>query len=260
VVPEELWQLGEELGWSVELVWPTSGEAGTLDAILRRHSRSTKPVDEAPTQQLEVLLLRPTIASEKEPGWVDWEDFGNRPQSAAGVDLLPELRRSLRTSLPDFMVPAEFVLLDSIPLSSNGKVDRRALPPPVASRVDLGAEYQAPISPLERVVAGIWSDVLEVHPMGTLDDFYELGGHSLSATRIVSRVNDTFSMEVPLAAFFEHPNVTAFAELVQGLARQAGIDVDSVAEVILEVDRLSDDEVDRALAEADDMQTEAETP
>ena len=92
------------------------------------------------------------------------------------------------------MLPSTFMLLEAFPLTSSGKVDRRALPQPEALRPDLAKAFVAPRTAVEEVLAGIWADVLHVEKVGVYDDFFELGGHSLLATQVVSRVRDVFQI------------------------------------------------------------------
>ncbi|MEW5928157.1 MAG: non-ribosomal peptide synthase/polyketide synthase [Gemmatimonadota bacterium] len=125
-----------------------------------------------------------------------------------------ELRAGLRQRLPEHMVPGAFVLLESIPLTANGKVDRRALPAP--ERGSAGA-YAAPRTATEGVLAGIWAEVLRTERVGVLDNFFELGGHSLLATQVVSRVWEAFGVEVPLKALFEVPTVAGLAGRIEAL-------------------------------------------
>jgi len=118
-----------------------------------------------------------------------------------------ELRSHLQARLPDFMVPAAFVLLERFPLTPNGKVDRRALPQPVWE----SSTYVAPRTPLEETLAEIWGEVFGSKKMGVLDHFLELGGHSLSAIQILARVRDRLKIEVTLKQLFAHPTIAAFA-------------------------------------------------
>jgi acyl carrier protein len=113
------------------------------------------------------------------------------------------------------MVPAAFVFLDALPLTSNGKVDRRALPAPTYLRPELEQGFVAARNEVEEQLTGIWAEVLGLESVGIHDDFFELGGHSLLATQVISRVRETFDLEVPLSALFEGPTVAQLAEHVQ---------------------------------------------
>ncbi|HEU4453971.1 MAG TPA: condensation domain-containing protein, partial [Longimicrobium sp.] len=121
----------------------------------------------------------------------------------------------LASRLPDHMVPSAFVALDAIPLTANGKVDRRALPDPEPAADE---SHAAPRTPAEEVLAGIWANVLGMERVGAEDDFFLLGGHSLLATQVVSRVRQAFGAELPLRAIFEAPTVRRLAAHVEGLA------------------------------------------
>ncbi|HLM68307.1 MAG TPA: amino acid adenylation domain-containing protein, partial [Longimicrobium sp.] len=128
-----------------------------------------------------------------------------------------ELRAAIRRSLPEYMVPAAFVSLDALPLTANGKLDRKALPAP-----DFAADedaYVAPRTQAEGVLAGIVGEMLHVERVGVHDDFFALGGHSLLATRVVSRIREVFGVEMPLRALFEGPSVAELAERVEAIRR-----------------------------------------
>ncbi|RKH75197.1 amino acid adenylation domain-containing protein, partial [Corallococcus sp. AB045] len=122
------------------------------------------------------------------------------------------LRAHLKQLLPEYMVPAAFVPLDALPLTSNGKVDRKALPAPDASVLRASHAYEAPATPLEEKLAALWSEVLRVPTVGRTDNFFELGGHSLLATQLVARVRAALDVELPLRALFEAPTISALAE------------------------------------------------
>ncbi len=142
---------------------------------------------------------------------------------AEGADLAlrldpAALRRAVAAELPAPMVPAAFVILPALPLSPNGKVDRRALARLVPGRGEAPvnpSEAAAPRDAVEETLAGIWSGVLEIGAVGVHDDFFALGGHSLRATRVMSRVRKAFGVEVPLAALFAAPTVAGLAEIVR---------------------------------------------
>jgi amino acid adenylation domain-containing protein len=124
------------------------------------------------------------------------------------------LRRALRGRLPDFMVPSVFVVLDAMPVTPHGKLDRNALPLPPRSRPQLDAALIAPRSPVEKKLAQIWADVLSLDEVGIHDNFFDLGGHSLSATRIVSQVIKHFELEIPPKALFQSPTVAEMAAVI----------------------------------------------
>ncbi|HEX9938624.1 MAG TPA: amino acid adenylation domain-containing protein, partial [Longimicrobium sp.] len=128
------------------------------------------------------------------------------------------MREHLRRALPEYMVPSAFVLLDEMPLSPNGKVDRKALPAP--ERAEGEDACVAPRTPVEEVLAGIWAEVLRLERVGAHDNFFELGGHSLLATRVVSRVRQIFAIELPLRALFEGPTLAEMAKAVEDERRR----------------------------------------
>ena len=160
----------------------------------------------------------PTTRCARFPGESDairpWAAYANNPlrQRVAGK-LVPQLRLWVGGKLPEYMVPSAFVLLDAMPLTANGKVNRRALPAPEQSRTEGLSDYRAPQTPVEEMVAAIFADVLRVERVGIDDNFFELGGHSLSATQVVSRIRQNLHVDLPVRALFESPTV---AELGAG--------------------------------------------
>jgi amino acid adenylation domain-containing protein len=142
-----------------------------------------------------------------------------------------ELRGFLEEKLPEYMVPSAFVLLEAIPLTPHGKVDRRALPAPDGTRHELNKPFVAPRTPTEKLLAEIWAQVLGVEPIGVHDNFFDLGGHSLLATQIMFRLRDTFQAEISLRTLFEKPTIAELALAVE--------------EVLLEeIEGLSEDEAE----------------
>lgn len=132
---------------------------------------------------------------------------GNTPTST-------ELRSHLRQTLPDYMIPSVFVVLDCLPLTLNGKIDRDALPRPQPQRPRLAQHYVAPRSTLERRLVEIWQNVLGVEPVGVHDNFFDLGGHSLKAITLLARIRDAFHIELPLRAIFDAPSVAELGPAV----------------------------------------------
>ena len=137
---------------------------------------------------------------------------------AARKEIEPqELRDSLKQNLPEYMIPADFVVLESMPLTPNGKVDRRALPAPVKDMLRSKHDYVAPRTATESQLTQIWSEILGLDRIGVEDNFFTLGGHSLQATRVVARMRDAFKMDVPLPLLFEATTIARLAEVVEKL-------------------------------------------
>ncbi|MFN0165019.1 MAG: phosphopantetheine-binding protein [Bryobacteraceae bacterium] len=122
-----------------------------------------------------------------------------------------ELRRFMQQELPEYMVPSAFVILDALPLTANGKIDRHALPSPDRSRPALPESYIAPRNELERTVGAVWQEVLGIEKVGLQDNFFDLGGHSLLMVRLQSRLGTVLSTHVPIIDLFRHPTVGALA-------------------------------------------------
>ena len=141
-----------------------------------------------------------------------------------------ELRGFLKDKLPEHMVPAVFVLLDAFPLTTNGKVNRRALPTPDDRRPELDQVFVACRTPTEELLAAIWSQVLGIERVGIYDNFFQLGGHSLLATQVVSRIREAFQVEMPLRRLFEAPTVAGLAESVD-VGRGAGLQASPIVPV-----------------------------
>src|SRR5207248_9560136 len=118
-----------------------------------------------------------------------------------------ELRTFLQEKLPDYMIPAAFVALDALPLTPNGKVDHKALPAPDGARPDLDSAFVVPRTPIEELLAQIWSELLQVARVGVYDNFFALGGHSLLAAMVIARMRAAFQVELPLRVLFEAPTV-----------------------------------------------------
>ena len=122
-----------------------------------------------------------------------------------------DLRCFLEEKLPKYMVPSAFVLLELLPLTPNGKVDRRALPVPDGLRPELTVDYVAPQSEMERTIAAIWQEVLQVEKVGIHDNFFDLGGHSLLIIQAHSKLRDALNRELSVVDIFQHPTISALA-------------------------------------------------
>jgi acyl carrier protein len=128
-----------------------------------------------------------------------------------------ELRSFLKEKLPDYMIPSGFVLLDAIPMTPSGKVDRRALPAPEGMQLESGEGYVAPGTPIEEAVAATWAEVLGLEKVGVSDDFFDLGGHSLLAIKIVSKLMSKLKVDLSLRSMFDEPTVGQLAEHIESL-------------------------------------------
>jgi amino acid adenylation domain-containing protein len=168
------------------------------------------------------------------------------------------LRGYLKEKLPDYMVPSAFVLIESLPLTASGKINRRALAALVPGEVESVRQYEAPRDAQEEKLAGIWATVLRREQVGIRDNFFELGGHSLVATQLISRVRSAFEVELPLRDLFESPTVAELSSIIVQL--QAELKTlssstitrhprDDAAELLMNLDQLSDEDVDALLRE-----------
>ncbi|HEX3530471.1 MAG TPA: amino acid adenylation domain-containing protein, partial [Thermoanaerobaculia bacterium] len=192
VEPEDIWQLAERCGYSAALGWPVDGGAGGgFDAVLRHG---------------DAKGAGGALVPSPEPGR-PWSEYANAPLAGnLARRLVPQLRRFLAAELPDFMVPSAIVLLDALPLTATGKIDRAALPAPERPA---GAEpsFVPPATPLEALLADVCAEVLGIERAGMRDNFFALGGHSLLATQLVSRLRRHLGVELPVKAVFEEPTV-----------------------------------------------------
>jgi amino acid adenylation domain-containing protein len=122
-----------------------------------------------------------------------------------------ELRGFLSQHLPAHMVPSSYVHLQQLPLTPNGKIDRKRLPEPDSARPEMDKAFAAPRTPIEEALATAWSDVLKIEPIGIHDNFFALGGHSLSAMQVIARLRNDLDVPITVASFFEHPTIEEFA-------------------------------------------------
>ncbi|HYM87172.1 MAG TPA: phosphopantetheine-binding protein [Pseudoxanthomonas sp.] len=137
------------------------------------------------------------------------------------------------------MIPAAFVLLPALPLTPNGKIDRKALPVPAGERADPEVAYAVPRTPTESRLAEIWQEVLGLTQVGTHDDFFEVGGHSLKATQLMSRIQQVFGIELPLRRVFEAPTIAELAADVARMGRGPG--ETALERILREVEALTDE-------------------
>ncbi|MEH2405209.1 amino acid adenylation domain-containing protein [Nostoc sp.] len=202
--PEQFYQLGQQLGYTVHLSWWESSQDGCYDVVFCRHSL-TQTSD-------ETIAFWDSSAVTTKP----WTEYTNNPLYGKLVQkLVPQVREYIQQKLPDYMVPQAFVVLNSLPLTPNGKVDRRALPSPDTATRNLSTGFVLPRSPIEAQIAQIWSEVLGVERIGVKDNFFELGGHSLLATQVLSEINSAFELDLSIQMMFESPTVAGIAAYIE---------------------------------------------
>jgi amino acid adenylation domain-containing protein len=201
--PEHLWGLGAGLPYAVQLR-PSRVDDSCFDVAFRRKTKDARDVSVAAFSGLSEAPR-----ARKPPAY-----YANNPlRGTLSRSLVPQLRSFVKERLPDYMMPATFVILDELPLTAHGKLDRRALPLPDQAG-GLRVNYVAPRNQTEETLASIWTEVLGIERVGVADDFFELGGHSLLATKIVSRIRSAFHLELPLRSLFETPTIAHLADLI----------------------------------------------
>ncbi len=202
VHPDDLRELADALGYDAEVSWARLADDGRFEVVFHRRDEALEPV---------AILPPPGAFFEAAP----WSRWANDPLlGRAAGRLVPELRAWAQAALPEFLVPSAFVVLDALPRTPSGKVDRRALPAPEPLTTSPGGDT-APRTPVEAEVAAIFRALLGRERLGVETDFFEAGGHSLLATRAVSRLRERFGIELPLRDLFETPTVAGLARRVE---------------------------------------------
>jgi hypothetical protein len=203
-------------------------EPGEVEAVLERHPEIRQAAVVAHEDGPEEIRLAAYVVGEE-----------------GAVPPAVELRRWLGQVLPEPMLPADWTVLPALPLTPSGKVDRRALPAPERGGAEPAA-FVAPQTPVELVLADLWSDVLGLERIGRDDDFFALGGHSLLATQVASRIRATLEVELSLQRIFELPTIRLLATdlLADDADRHR---VERTAELVLALAELSDEEVEERL-------------
>jgi amino acid adenylation domain-containing protein len=185
-------------------------ELGEIEAVLGKH----------PAVQDAIVLAREDV-----PGQKALVAYVVTKPDAETAGAPSELRHYLRAQLPDYMTPSAFVRLAAMPLTPNGKVDRRALPRPDRERREAGTAFSAPQTQAEQIIAAIWQRVLHVEAVGVHDNFFDLGGNSLQVVQIHNQLREAFSRELPILDLFRYPTIAALAkELSQEQVVQPSFD------------------------------------
>ncbi|MEH2415117.1 amino acid adenylation domain-containing protein [Nostoc sp.] len=199
VEPEDLYALN--VPYRVDITWSHSSIQGHYDLVFVRQDAVSKKT------------IFPHTTTDSRP----WQSYANNPlQAKAARKLVPQLQTYIAQKLPEYMMPSAFVVLESLPLTANGKVNRRALKAfHDAIKPQLPENYIAPRTPVEQVLVKIFAEVLGLKRVGIYDNFFELGGHSLLATQLVSRVRDALCVELPLRSVFEASTIAELSQVVE---------------------------------------------
>jgi amino acid adenylation domain-containing protein len=169
-------------------------------------------------------------------------------QRAGSAPTITEFRTFLAEKLPNHMIPAAFIRLDVFPLTATGKVNRRKLPNPETSRPELDTKYVKPGTPVEQDLSRIWSDVLALEQVGIHDNFFDLGGHSLAAARVVSRIVQHFQLKIPLQLIFQSPTVAEMAAVINEHKGKT-LSEKELVQILTELESLSEDDAEKRLSE-----------
>ncbi|MBW4684065.1 MAG: amino acid adenylation domain-containing protein [Komarekiella atlantica HA4396-MV6] len=233
VNPEQFYQLGQQLGYTVHLSWWESSQDGCYDVMFYRDekageqgagSRGRRGRGQGaesrgknyPQGVMSGLGFAYVFWDTSKVTTKPWTNYTNNPLHGKLIQkLVPLLRKYIQQKLPDYMVPQAFVLLDALPLTPNGKVDRRSLPSPDTATRNLSTGFVLPRTPIEAQLAQIWSQVLGVERIGVNDNFFELGGHSLLATQVLSEIDSVFELDLSIQTMFESPTVAGMAAYIE---------------------------------------------
>ncbi|MDH5546984.1 MAG: amino acid adenylation domain-containing protein [Gammaproteobacteria bacterium] len=204
--PYELRDIAMSLGFETEFSWASSNGSGRYDVIIQRKESYNAAFS---------LTRFPVLKQETPP---TWKKYANNPQLLTlQTDVLPDIRKHLKLTLPDYMTPSAIMFLDAFPLTANGKLDRNSLPNLGAPQKEVDRVYIPPNTEMERTIADVWSNLLGISTIGRNDNFFEIGGHSLLATRFVSRMRESFGIEFPLLAMFETPVLKTVSARIEDL-------------------------------------------
>ncbi len=176
-------------------------EIGEIETYLLRHSEIKETVVVVKVDDMDNKYLVAYFVSEREIS-------------------VSEVRTYMKEELPNYMIPSHFIQLEKLPLTSNGKVNRKALPD-IEGNINVGNDYVAPANEIEIKLAEIWSEILNIDRIGVNDDFFELGGHSLKVTKLASKVLKAFNVELPLKEVFNNPSIRDLADYVRRTEKKA---------------------------------------
>ncbi|PPL00243.1 non-ribosomal peptide synthetase [Parapedobacter indicus] len=200
--PSDLWAIGEQQGYAAHVRWSSDGSDGCIEAVFI-------------PKGLAVIPEKPQLSETSPARTHAWQS-----EEAVQVVRFPEhqikrWKSALQATLPDYMVPAFYMVLNRIPLSANGKIDRTKLPKPAEALENAVTEsYKAPQTHAERLLSTIWSDLLLVKDISTTSNFFELGGHSLIAVKVMLAIERETGKRLPITSLFENSTIEKLARLI----------------------------------------------
>jgi amino acid adenylation domain-containing protein/non-ribosomal peptide synthase protein (TIGR01720 family) len=223
VDPEAIWNLSHTLPYDVDIHWASGRADGSYEVVFRRHSAQNEAQNRG---RLDPIALPPENSPLR-----PWHTYANHPLQAQQIrEWVPQLRAYLKQKLPDYMVPSVWMRLDALPLTANGKIDRRALPAPDATRRDLPDTLAAPGTAIEKTLTEIWTQVLGVEPIGIHDNFFELGGDSILSIQIIAKANQA-GLKLTPKQIFEAQTIAelaAIADTIQSVQAEQAVIVGDV--------------------------------
>lgn len=205
--PEEFWEIGMEAGYTVELFWTSKITAPAFDVALIKNELYDKNTRATPKYFEKLLDIDKRFEAANQPFKAD-----------KNVVLINKIKLHLESKLPHYMLPSAYMVLGAMPLTANGKIDRKALPDIEHDSKQFTADYQEPITETEKLIATIWEKLLNVKGIGLSDNFFELGGHSIIAVRMMIEIEHLKNIRLPLAVLFTNPTIGQLALLVDNEA------------------------------------------
>jgi hypothetical protein len=212
--------MGERLGYEVEVSWAGGAGDGSYDVLFWQKGMEGAEAElwqqilaDGREQEKERHETRETTEKTTEIRRMRWEEYGNNPlQGKWGQKHVPRVREALKERLPEYMLPTAYVVLEAIPLTPNGKVDRKALPAPDNIRPDLREKFVMPQTAAEKMLAEIWRDVLTLDKVGVNDNFFELGGNSLLVIQVWTQLRQRVQREIKVVEMFQFPTIASMAK------------------------------------------------
>lgn len=223
VDPATIWELDNLPDVSVSVRWSPAG-SDLFDVVVSRGAKIEFDFSQ--------ILPSGQVAD-------SFAQYTNHPLYNAGTEITTQLRTYLKDKLPEYMVPSAFVLIDEIPLTPNGKLDRAALPAPENGHREITRTCVKPANELEEAVADIWNEILGIEQIGTDQSFFHVGGHSLLATQLVSRLRATFRVGISLREVFDYPTIEGIADRLARSEAEPG-QVYKIAQIMKKVKQMPD--------------------